>query len=276
MTIWYWLADFLPFAWAHYSFMQNALLAILLFSPLFAVLGCLVINNQMAFFSEAIGHAALTGIAIGVIAGLGDPMWSMAVFAVFLAVLMSGLRRWSAASTDTIIGLIMAFCVALGVVILSHNGGFNKFSRYLIGDILTITPGEILRLILLLLVAGGFLCMLFNRLVFISINRSLASSRGLPVWLLETAFACLVAVTVTFCIPLLGVLVINSLLILPAAAARNMARNVPAYFLMAVVISGLSGVAGLVASFYWGTATGATIVLFAMALFLLSLAFRRR
>ena len=200
MTTWYWLADLLPFAWAHYTFMQNALLAILLFSPLFAVLGCLVINNQMAFFSEAIGHAALTGIAIGVLAGLGEPLWSMTVFSILLAILMSGLRRWSAASTDTIIGLIMAFCVALGVVILSHNGGFNKYSRYLIGDILTITPGEIFRLFLLLIVAGGFFCVLFNRLVFISINRSLASSRGVPVWFLETAFACLVAVTVTFCI----------------------------------------------------------------------------
>jgi len=90
-------------------------------------------------FSDAIGHAALTGIAIGALAGLADPLWAMLAFATLLAILVSVLRRCSSASTDTIIGLMMAFAVALGVVLLSRGGGFARYSRYLIGDLLTIT-----------------------------------------------------------------------------------------------------------------------------------------
>jgi zinc transport system permease protein len=170
----------------------------------------------------------------------------------------------------------MAFAVALGVVLLSRGGGFGRYTRYLVGDILTITPAEIGRLLILLALVVGVWVALFNRFFFINLNPALARSRGFRVELLETFFAALVAVGVTVSIPWVGLLVINALLVVPAAASRNLARNMPQYILGAVGISLFSGVAGLVASYYWNTATGATIVLFAMACFLLSLLFRRR
>ena len=270
MNTWYQLIGQLPFEWAHYVFMKNALLAILLISPLFALLGCMVIHNQMAFFSEALGHAALTGIAIGVLLGMADPLWSMTAFAVLLALAVSALRRYSAASTDTIIGLVMSFTVALGVVLLSRGGGFAKYSRYLIGDILTITPAEIARLLAVLTGVVTLWLLFFNRLFMASISRSLAGSRGIRVGLVEAVFSVIVAVVVTVSIPWIGLLVINSMLVLPAAASRNIASNTPRYILGAVLISLVSGVGGLLCSYYWGTATGATIVLFAMGFFLLS------
>lgn len=270
MNAWYQLIGLLPFEWAHYVFMKNALLAILLISPLFALLGCMVIHNQMAFFSEALGHAALTGIAIGVLLGMADPLWSMTAFAVLLALAVSALRRYSAASTDTIIGLVMSFTVALGVVLLSRGGGFAKYSRYLIGDILTITPAEIARLLAVLTGVVTLWLLFFNRLFMASISRSLAGSRGIRVGLVEAVFSVIVAVVVTVSIPWIGLLVINSMLVLPAAASRNIASNTPRYILGAVLISLVSGVGGLLCSYYWGTATGATIVLFAMGFFLLS------
>jgi zinc transport system permease protein len=276
INAWHVLIGRLPVEWASYAFMQNALLAILLVTPLFALLGCTVINSQMAFFSEAIGHAALTGIAIGVIAGLGNPLGSMIVFAVVLAFGITVLRRHSAASTDTLIGLVMAFAVALGVVLLSRGGGFSRYSRYLIGDVLTITPREIAGaagLLGLVLVAW---ILFFNPVFLTFLNRPLARSRGIPVWIVEGAFAAAVAVAVTVCIPWIGLLVINSLLILPAAAARNIARSTAQYHGIAVAVSLVSGVLGLVASFYAGTATGATIVLVSTAFFIASLLFRRR
>lgn len=276
MAAWSWLMAQLPFEWAHYAFMQHALLAVLLVAPLLALLGCMVISNHMAFFSDAIGHAALTGIALGALCGMVDPLWAMIGFAVLLAVVVSLLRRAGVASTDTVIGLIMAFTVALGVVLLSRQGGFARYTRYLVGDILTITPSEILRLVLLLLVVVGAWTLFFNTIFFVNLNPSLARSRGLRVGVVETAFAVLVAVVVTVTIPWVGLLVINSLLILPAAAARNLASNMPRYVGWAVGISLTSGAAGLIASYYWGTASGATMVLFAMAAFLVSLPFRRR
>ena len=266
----------LPFEWAHYAFMQHALLAVLLVSPLLALLGCLVVNNQMAFFSEALGHSALTGLAIGTLLGLHTPAFTVVGFAVLLAVLMLLMRRYSAVSPDTVIALVMAFVVALGVVLLSRGGGFAKYSSYLIGDILTITTGEIWCLVVLLGVVFGLWGILFNAFFFVSLNRSLAASRGFPVWLLELLFAVVVAVVVAVSIPWVGLLVINSLLILPAATARNLAWDTRSYVIGALVVSLLSGVLGLVCSYYWDTATGATIVLWASGFFALSLLPRRQ
>ena len=274
MELWHSVAGALPFEWARYVFMQNALLAVLLISPLFALLGCMVVQNQMSFFSEAVGHAALTGIAVGVLVGLGDPLWSMLAVAILLALGVSAMRRWSAASTDTVIGLTMAFTVALGVALLSRGGGFAKYSRFLVGDVLTITPHEIVRLVVALGVVLAVWIFGFNRLFFVSLNRSLARSRGMPVWMVETGFAVIVALAVTVSIQWVGLLVINSLLILPAATARNLARDVPRYVGMAVALSVFSGVVGLVVSFSAGTATGATMVLVAMACFVASLPVR--
>jgi zinc transport system permease protein len=266
----------LPFPWAQYEFMRHALLAVILMSPIFALLGCMVINNHLAFFSEAMGHSALTGIAIGAMTGLLSPSASMMIFGVLLAAAVCLLRRYSAASTDTIIGLTMAFTVALGVVLLSRGGGFVKYSRFLVGDILTITPHEILRLVLVLVLVLAFLSLYFNRIFIVSLHRPLAQSRGLRAWTLEGSFMAIVALVVTSSISWVGLLVINSMIILPAAASRNVARSTPAYIWIAAAIGLSSGVAGLIASFYASTAAGATMVLFAMAFFALSLPFRRR
>lgn len=261
----------LPFEWLQFDFMHNALLAILMISPIFAFLGCLVVNNQMVFFSDAIGHAALTGIAIGTFVGMANPMGSMVVFSILLALGISLLRRIASNSTDTIIGLCMAFMVALGVVLLSRGGGFARYSKYLIGDILSINTGEIQLLLILLVVLVVLALFFFNAIFLVSINRSLAKSRGINVWLVEAIFSCLIAVIVTISIPWIGLMVINSLLILPAAASRNISRNTLQYVLISVLFSLISGVLGLFTSYYWSTATGATIVLFAMGFFILSL-----
>ena len=275
MTAWCELVGHLPFEWAHYLFMQHALLAVLLLTPMLALLGCLVINNQMSFFSEALGHSALTGLALGSMIGLGDPLLAVVGFAILLAVVMLAMRRYSAVPPDTAIALVMAFVVALGVVLLSRGGGFTKFSRYLIGDILTITTGEIVCLIVLM---GGVLLLwavLFNALFFVSLNRSLAASRGFPAARLEALFAVVLAAVVAVSIPWVGLLVINSMLILPAATARNLAWDTRSYAVGAVIVSLLSGLLGLVCSYYWDTATGATIVLWACGFFACSLAIKR-
>jgi zinc transport system permease protein len=276
MSVWHAWIFGLPFEWAQYDFMHNALLAILLITPMLAVLGCLVINNHMAFFSEAMGHSALTGVALGALVGLGNPSVTIIGFAVLLALGMVWLRRYSALPADTSIALVMAFVVALGVVLLSRGGGFAKYSRYLIGDILTITSLEIGGVAVLSGVVAVVWVFVFNAFFFVSLNRSLASSRGLPTSVLEALFSVLVAVVVSVSIPWVGLLVINSMLILPAATARNLAWNTRRYVVGSVVIGLLSGVIGLICSYYWNTATGATIVLWACGFFGISVALRRR
>ena len=117
---WYRLVEILPFSWEHYEFMKNALLAILLVSPLFALLGTMVVNNRMAFFTDVLGHSALTGIAIGVLLGFHDLTLSMIAVAVVLAVVINLLKDTTRASMDTVLGVCFAFIVALGIVIFDQ------------------------------------------------------------------------------------------------------------------------------------------------------------
>jgi len=272
MEVWYaFVNHFLPFAWAGHGFMKNALLAVLLVGPMFAIMGTMVVNNKMAFYSDTIGHSSLTGIAIGVLLGFQDPLWIMLIFSVLLAVAISMLKLWTTASTDTVIGSVSAIMVALGIVLLSRGGGFAKFSRFLIGDILSITPGEVL---LLAIALGGVLLlwvMMFNRFLLVSVNQSIALSRGIPVRLVEILFCVATAIIVTISIQWVGILIINSFLILPAAAARNVTGNMMHYHIVSIMITIFSGVTGLLLSYYWATATGATIVLITALFYLATL-----
>lgn len=266
-----WMQQWLPFEWAQYSFMLNALLAVLLVTPLFAILGTMVVNNKMAFFSDAIGHSALTGIAIGVLLGLQDPLAAMLAFAILLAIGISLVKAKGKSSPDTIVGVFSSAAVALGIVILSRGGGFAKYSNFLIGDLLRISTNQILMLVVVLFLVLLFWAVFFNQLLLVSVNPSLARSRGVRVGAIEIAFSIITAVVVTISIQWVGILIINSLLVLPAAAARNIAVNMRQYHLIALGIAVLSGLCGLICSYYWGTATGATIVLWASILFILSL-----
>ncbi|MFH0752961.1 MAG: metal ABC transporter permease [Candidatus Omnitrophota bacterium] len=271
MDAWYKLVDMLlPFEWGQYFFMKNALLAVLVITPVYAMLGTMVVSNRMAFFTDVLGHSALAGIAIGVLCGIHDPTWPMIMMAVCLAVLINVFRRLTRASMDTVLGVFLAFMVALGVTILSRQGGFVKYTKYLIGDILAVSPAEITWLVVMFFIVLIYWCVAGNALILTSVNSTLARSRRIKVFLLETSFTILLAVVVMLSIRLVGVLIINSLLVLPAAASRNFACNMRAYTLWAVIFSVVSGVIGLVASYYWGTASGASIVLFSVGCYVVA------
>lgn len=257
----------LPFEWTEFNFMKNAFVAVLLITPLFGLVGTMIVNNRMSFFSDALGHSALTGIAIGVLLGVDNYLLSMLGFALLFAVGISAVIGSGVSSADTIIGVFSSTGLALGVVLLSASGGFSKYSSYLIGDILTVQPEEIALLgcvlIVVLLVWGLF----FNRFLLTSINGDLAASKNIREGALQKIFVILVAVLVTVSIKWVGVLIINSLLVLPAASARNVARSMRSYHAWSVGVSMFSGVTGLILSYYLGTAAGGTIVLVAAVVF---------
>jgi zinc transport system permease protein len=268
MEWWHGLVEsLLPFDWAQFDFMKNALLAVILITPAFGLLGTMVIQSRLTFFSDVLGHSALTGIAIGVVLGMGDPLWAMLIFAVILAVGINLIMRATSAAPDVVIGVFFAITVALGVVLLSRGGQFNKFTTYLIGDILAVNPEQILLLVIMLGVVLAYWMVAGNALVLVSISPVLASSRGLRVMLIRTSFAVLLALAVTISIRWVGILLINSLLVLPAVSGRLLAHSVRGYCGWSVLIALVSGVSGLIVSFYWGTSSGATIVLFAAVVY---------
>ena len=251
----------LPFEFIDYTFMKNALLAILLITPIFAILGTMIVNNKMAFFSDALGHSALTGIAIGMLLGISDINISMIIFAVVFALLLNFIKNKTTYGADTIISVFSSIAIALGLAILAQTGSFNKYSSYLVGDILSITPSEILYLFITFIAVILFWYFMFNKLNVISINKTLAKSRGINTKLIDNIFVILIAVIVMISIRWIGILLINSLLILPAAASRNVAKSMRSYHLLSVIFSVFSGITGLILSYYWNIPTGPMIVI---------------
>ena len=169
------IMDSIPLAFLSYNFMKNSILAAILIAPLFAFLGTIAVNNKMAFFSEALGHSAFTGIAIGTLLGLNNPVLAMIAFGIILGLLITKVKNINKTSADTVISVFSSIAMALGIILLSRNGGFAKYSSYLIGDILLISPKEIAMLLILLVVVFAVWCAIYNRLMIVGINTSLAS-----------------------------------------------------------------------------------------------------
>lgn len=266
----------LPFECLRYTFMKNALLSMLLIAPLFGMLGTMAVDNKMAFFSDALGHSALTGVAIGVVLGWQSQMASMLLFGILWAVLITFVKQNSRMSADTIISVFSSTSVALGLVVLSRGGAFAKYSNVLVGDVLSVAYEDLASLLVTLLATTVIWLLLFNPLMMTSINAPLARSRGVRAKLTEYAFTILVAVAVMVSIRWVGVMLINSMLILPAAASRNVARNAAAYLRLSVLFSLVSGVAGLILSYYLNTSAGAAVVLTAAVIYFITLPLRRK
>ena len=276
MSIWYAICDALPIEMLQWDFMKNALLAILLMAPLFGLMSTMIVTGRMSFFSDALGHSAFTGIAIGCICGVAAPTWVAVVFSAVFALLFSFVRSRSNQAADTLIGVFSSTAVALGIFIATLGGdSFTKYNKYLIGDILSVTAGEIGLLALVLVGVLIFWVLCANRLTLTSIHPQLASSRGIPVWLSQTVFTVAIAVVVTLTIPSVGLLILNSLLVLPAASARNMAKNLRQYHLLSVVFALVAGVGGLAVSYYLGSSAGAAISLALALIFAVSFCLRK-
>ena len=269
--------DFLlPFQWLSHTFMKNAFIAILIITPLFGLLSTMVVSNKMSFFADSLGHGAFTGIAVGILLGGIDPMWGATLFSICFAIAITIIKNKGTSSTDTIIGVFSSTSIALGLVLMSFSSSLSKFSSYLVGDLLSISQGQIVLLIFVFIAVITLWVLIFNKLLVTSLNTSLANSRGMNTLLIEIIFTCTIAVIVTITIRWVGLLIINSLLVLPAAASRNISRNIRQYHLFSILIAIFSGIVGLIISYYLNTVTGATIVLVASVIFFITLFIRRK
>ena len=263
-------------SWLSYDFMRNALLAVVIITPLFGIMGTMIVNKKMAYFSDALGHSALTGIAVGVVCGMKDTTISMVIFAIIFSLLLNKIGSLNTASTDTIISVFSSCSVAIGLAILSRGGNFSKYSSILVGDILSISHREIIYLILIFIVTILFWLISFNKLNAICIHQAVAKSKAISVSLLNNLFAVLVALIVMLSIKWVGILIINALLILPAASSRNISENMREYHLFSIFFSLFSGILGLVVSYYTNVATGPMIVIIASVIYFSTLIYGRK
>ena len=199
----------------------------------------------------------------------------MIIFAICFALLLNYVKNKTTYGADTIISVFSSIAIALGLAILAQTGNFNQYSSYLVGDILSITDTEILYVFLIAIVVLVFWYFTFNKLNLISINTTLAKSKGINTKKIDNIFAILIAIVVMISIRWIGILLINSLLILPAASSRNIAKNMRSYHLFSVIFSLFSGISGLIASYYFNIPTGPMIVIISGCIYFITLITRK-
>lgn len=200
----------------------------------------------------------------------------MIIFAICFALLLNYVKNKTTYGADTIISVFSSIAIALGLAILAQTGNFNQYSSYLVGDILSITDTEILYVFLIAIVVLVFWYFTFNKLNLISINTTLAKSKGINTKKIDNIFAILIAIVVMISIRWIGILLINSLLILPAASSRNITKNMRSYHLFSVIFSLFSGISGLIASYYFNIPTGPMIVIISGCIYFITLIIRKK
>ena len=213
----------------------------------------------------------------GILGGTFNPphLGHLTAAAAVFSMLLNRIRRSRVSGSDTVISVFSSTAIALGLVLLAADGSFAKYSGYLIGDILTIAPPELVVMAVLLLLVMVFWMVFYNKLMIMGLSEPLASSRGIRTGLIDNAFILILAMAVTFSIRWIGILLINSLLILPSAAARNVARHARGYLLLSVLFSLASGLGGLAISYYANITTGPMIVLLSAAIFFVTIPLRK-
>ena len=199
----------------------------------------------------------------------------MIFFAIVFALLLNFVKNKTSYGADTIISVFSSIAIALGLAILAQSGSFNKYSSYLVGDILSITPAEIGYLLVAFIAVLIFWYFTFNKLNVTSINTTLAKSRGINTKMIDNIFVILIAVIVMISIRWVGILLINSLLILPAASSRNIAKNMRSYHLFSILFSLFSGITGLIFSYYWNIPTGPMIVLISGVIYFITFGMKK-
>lgn len=242
-----------------YVFFIHELLAVVLVCLICGAVGSLVVGNRMAFFSDALAHTAFAGVGLGLLIGLliqiapntgyyhvGIPIIMVAV-GTLVGLAIGYVREQTGLSHDTVIGVFFAGAIGFGAILLSivSQIGFYKVENFLFGDPLAMRADGLLMLLLLGLVTLALLLFMYNQLIFASFNPSLARSRNVPLRLCNYLFITLLAMIVGICVATVGALLINAMLVVPAAAACNLCRNIRQLFWTTVALSVGTGVTGI-------------------------------
>ena len=258
-----------------YAFMQRAFLAAVGIGLVCGALGFFVVLRRLAFIGVGISHAAIGGVALGLLVGV-SPLATGAVFAIAVALGIAGLGRRAAVGQDALIGVFFSGAMAFGIVLFSLGRGSQQdLFGYLFGNVLAISSGELAALAGLGALTLALLAATFRQQLFVAFDEEIARAYGHRVGWLDTLLLVLLATTVVVGVRLVGVLLIEALLVVPAAAAALWAANYRGQLVLSTLFAVGSGVAGLALSWRLDLAAGATIALVAVALFFASLAARR-
>ncbi|MEW6430230.1 MAG: metal ABC transporter permease [Myxococcota bacterium] len=259
-----------------FPFVQRALLAVLLAAPLLGGLSHLVVARRLAFFSAAIGQAVLTGVALGVLLGepVDAPWGSVFGFSLLTGVVLVFVRRRSLLPPDTLVGVLLAFTLGLGVCLLvavTKRFNIHQLEAVMFGSVLTVRAGDLAALGAALVVTVGLVGPMANRLLVQAVDARLAAAARMPEARDEYLFVVVLTAAIVVSVKVMGALMVEAMLVVPAAAARNVSASARAAFAWSVAVALVAGVAGLFVSTQVNVPSGAAIVLGLALAFVVSL-----
>jgi zinc transport system permease protein len=266
----------LPLAF-QYGFVINALLCAFLIGPVLGGVGTMVVTKRMAFFSQAIGNAAMTGVAIGVLLGESytEPYVSMFGFCVLFGLVLQYTKGRTRISSDTLIGVFLSISLAVGASLLlfvSARVNTHILEAVLFGSVLTVSDTDMNVLLVTTIAVVAIGIPLFNPLLLASFNPSLADVRGVKVRLLEYVFVLMITLLTVACLKIVGAVLVEALLLIPAAAARNLIRSMRGFVFLSIAISTVSCIAGVMIpmQFDLPVPSGGAIILVAASIFVMT------
>ncbi len=260
-----------------YEFVINSVLCALLIGPVLGALGTMVVAKRMAFFSQAVGNAALTGVGIGIILGESytSPYVSMFAFCILFALLLNFTKNHTKMASDTLIGVFLSISLALGASLLlfiSAKVNTHILNQILFGSILTVSPTDIGVLVVVSILLIGTGLIFFNQMLLASLNPALAHVRGVRVQLMEYVFVLMITIITVACVKIVGAVLVEALLLIPAAAARNLNRSLGGFVLWSIIFSLISCLVGIIIPMQFDLAvpSGGAIILCAGLIFLVT------
>jgi zinc transport system permease protein len=259
-----------------YEFVARGVVAVLLLAPLLGGLSHLVVARRLAFFSTTLGQAALTGLTIGVAVGLplDNTYASVLGFCLLVGIVMVYVRRVVTLPHDTVVGVFMAFTLGLGICVLvaaTKQFNIHQIEAVMFGSVLTITDRDLALLLVLGIAVVVALALTYNTILADSLSPAIAKARGARTTLIDYGFVVLVTVAITISLKIIGALLVEAMVVVPAAAARNLARSTRGYLGWSVAIAAIAGLAGMLLSTSWRVPTGGAIVLSLSVCFFISL-----
>ncbi len=254
-----------------FGFMRNALLAGVLVSIACGIIGTLVVINRIVFVSGGIAHAAYGGIGLGYFFKF-NPVLGAIVFSVAAAVGMGAVQRRTRQRADTIIGVMWAIGMALGIILVDLTAGYKAdLMSYLFGSILAVPSGDLLIMLALDLIIITLVALFYKELLAISFDETFATVENVPVDAIHMLLLCLIALTVVMMMRVVGLIMVIALLTMPAAIAGQFARDMKRMMVLASILGVLFTTAGLWLSYSLNLTSGATIILVSGTAYLLSL-----
>ena len=251
-----------------FAFMQRALVAGILMACALSLLGVFVVLRKSAFFGDAVAHFAFAGVALGFLLAI-NPVAAAVAVSVVLALGIGYLQhRLPAQSLDTLIGVFFSGAAAFGIFLIGLLRGYRAdLFQFLFGDIIAVTPTDVWFALGIAAATGITFMLLWRPFFKITFNRGIAHVAGVPVVLYDYIFLAMLAAVTAVSIKIIGIILVPALLVVPAAAAKNISRSFRQMLFLSVILGTASVIAGLIGSFYLNTAAGATVVLVSIIFF---------